>query len=242
MITLVLVEPLFAGNLGAVARIAANFDVTDLVLVRPQCSPLDDEALKYAVGVPAKTILHNARIVDTLSAALAQCSLSVAFVRKDNRSPKTTSYVEKVLSALSLQPQRVALVFGKEDHGLSNQDSELCTFEASIHTSNTYPSMNLSHAVAVVLHQVFTERATHNVPNSQSDLAPHQEVETLIDHLRTLMVDAEITTGDNPDKLLRPMALVLRRSGLTQRDIGHFRAFFSKTQNALERARKPVRR
>jgi TrmH family RNA methyltransferase len=250
-IRLVLVEPLFAGNLGAIARLAGNFNVRDIVLVSPHCSPQDTEALKYAVG-SNKAILEQMRIVETLSQALDQCVASVAFAKKDNRPARYFDYVghaRELLEKGAVHSQnKVALVFGKEDHGLSNHEIELCHHETVIHTDAAFVSMNLSHAVAVVLHGLYQMAQPHlsgfqqefrsQRYNEELDTpATAAELEALVEHLKQTMISAEITSGPNPEQLLRPMAAALRRAHLTKRDLGYFRAFFSKTQNTIQRYR-----
>ena len=239
----VLVSPLFAGNLRAVARSAANFDCDDVVLVNPQVGPNSSVAAKYAVGKSRK-VLESFTVVKTLQEALAGSSLSIAFSKKETpifrRSLTFDEFLEK---STEKDFEKIALVFGKEDNGLSNEDTMLCNFECPIPTSPEFFSMNLSHAVTVVLFSLYNKTlktpvrstSTFNEPKDPLDeTAGSAEVTELVNHFRNLMIDAEITVGGNPDKLLSCMNSPLRRAILTKREIGHFRTFLSKTQTYIQ--------
>ncbi len=250
----VLSHPLFPGNLGSVARACANFGVTDVVLVNAECSPTDIDALRYASGAPSKEVLASMKTAPSVAAAIADCQLAIAFARKENRPPRARDYSAAAWETLESALRggstgcKVALVFGKEDHGLPDEDIAVCSFECMIESADIHPTLNLSHAVAVVLHTLTREapdwsrkqkQATTTRWVSSEAIEPEdaparlEDIETTIAHWRRLLVDAGITTGNNPDQLLAPMAAVVRRAALTQRDVGYFRAFFSKLQNAI---------
>lgn len=240
-IRLVLVSPMYGGNLGSVARICANFDLRDVVLVSPLCSPSDEEALKYAVR-ESKEVLAGFRTVATLQEALAGCALSIAFNRKDNQPlsrPWSCAYAADLLG----KPGPIALVFGREDNGLTNEEAALCSVECAIPTSAFITSMNLSHSIAVVasaLYGAAEERRGSDPSRPQPDEldlpADHGDVSTLIEHLRALVADAGINRGTSAERLHGAMAQALRRAVLSRRDVGFFRAFFSKAQGAIGRA------
>ncbi|MCY4172848.1 MAG: RNA methyltransferase [Cyanobacteria bacterium MAG CAR3_bin_5] len=137
-------------NLGAVARLCANFAVRQLRLVAPRCDPHDPQALRMAVH--ARDILRNAPVFPHLDAALQDCGRVAACSARLVPEPLPTAAPEQVMPWL-LQPHPLpaALVCGREDHGLHNTELRRAGRLIRIPTAAAYSSMNLSHAMAVVL-------------------------------------------------------------------------------------------
>lgn len=137
-------------NLGAVARLCANFAVQQLRLVAPRCDPHDPQALRTAVH--AQDTLRNAPIFPNLDAALQDCGRVAACSARTAPEPLPTAPPEQVMPWL-LQPHPLpaALVCGREDHGLHNAELQRAGRLIRIATAPAYSSMNLSHAMAVVL-------------------------------------------------------------------------------------------
>ena len=137
-------------NLGAVARLCANFAVQQLRLVAPRCDPHDPQALRMAVH--AQDTLRNAPVFPTLDAALRDCGRVAACSARTAPEPLPTAPPEQVMPWL-LQPHPLpaALVCGREDHGLHNAELRRAGRLIRIATVPAYSSMNLSHAMAVVL-------------------------------------------------------------------------------------------
>jgi tRNA/rRNA methyltransferase len=155
----VLVEPAGPLNLGSVARLCANFAVSGLRLVAPRCDPQAPEARRMAVhGLP---LLEGARLFPTLAAALADCGRIVATTGRDEGAPLPLLPPAEALAWLvaappspAQSPAATALVFGREDRGLTNQELLQAGRLLRIGTGPAYASLNLSHAVAVVLHEL----------------------------------------------------------------------------------------
>ena len=149
----ILVEPLGPINVGSVARLCENFSVHELRLVSPKCNYLDQEAKKMAVrGVK---ILEKAILYEDLNSALSDCSRIIATCgRKEHGAIPLNSNKDALCWAHeSEREETIALVFGREDRGLSNEELLKANKVISLNTSENYPSLNLSHAVAIVLHQ-----------------------------------------------------------------------------------------
>ncbi len=153
MVSVILVGPLYSGNVGAVARVMKNFGFKDLVLVNP-CK-LDSEAGKYAVH--AKEILKSARRFRRFDDVRGEFDFLIAFSAVATpgdehflRIPLPVSALNKKLSSLK---GRIGLVFGREDIGLLNEEIEKCDMLVHITTSKEYGPLNLSHAAAVALYE-----------------------------------------------------------------------------------------
>ena len=165
----VLVEPAGPLNVGSVARLCANFGIDGLRLVAPRCDPLGEEARRMAVhGVE---LLERASLWPTLEAALADCNRVVATSGRLEGPPLPLLPPADALAWLlegSASPQADpvpqpagapgALVFGREDRGLANGELLQAGRLLQIGTGPSYSSLNLSHAVAVVLHELHTLR------------------------------------------------------------------------------------
>jgi tRNA/rRNA methyltransferase len=158
-LVVVLAEPRTPGNVGAVARAMANFDLDRLRLFGGV--PLDDDAYKRALH--AAPILDEAEHFDDLETALEGLDYIVGTSGITNlndkrhlRNPLTPAQLSERISSLD---GTVGLVFGREDYGLYNEELALCDVVVTVPTSPGYPVMNLSHAVAVVLYELRREMA-----------------------------------------------------------------------------------
>lgn len=159
----VLVEPKYSGNVGAVARSMKNFGVSSLFLVNP-CE-IDEEARVRAMH--AQEILDNARVFsgfEEVRRCLDYCAAtsSVVGVKEKSCLRKAVSLQEFAEQIQGLDG-RVGLVFGREDYGLYNSEIAVCDALVNIPTSEGYSSLNLSHAVAVVLYELFTQTVKPSV-------------------------------------------------------------------------------
>ena len=157
-IVVVLVDPEEPGNVGFVARALANFGVRDLRIVGwdPR-----EEMVAQIFSVRAHDILDSAGIFENLPSALEDIEAAWAATARAGRNHSVT----RALVSLEELPDptsrdgRVALVFGRESSGLTNEELGLCDMAFTIATSEGYPSLNLSHAVAIVLHHLFSKYA-----------------------------------------------------------------------------------
>ena len=161
-LALVLVEPAGPLNVGSVARLCANFDLHDLRLVAPRCDHLGEEARRMAVHAGA--LLEGARLYPDLAAALSDRTRVVAASgRVDSQALPIEGPAEAIPwllepqacpGAADHQPSTAALVFGREDRGLSTDELLQAGRILRIGTDAGYPSLNLSHAVAISLHEL----------------------------------------------------------------------------------------
>jgi len=159
-VKVVLVEPRVDGNVGAVARAMANFGFRELCMVNP-CT-LTDEAFKRAKH--ANYILKEATIVSSFEDAIADCfhvvgtsGIVTAGEKHYIRIPLTPKEFTDRLEGVE---EKIALVFGREDMGLSQEQLARCDLLVSIPSHEEYPILNLSHAVSIVLYELY-QRSIH---------------------------------------------------------------------------------
>ena len=151
----VLVEPNGPLNVGSVARLCANFEVDELRIVSPKCDIFSLEAKKMALK--GKDYLDRCRIFNSLEQAIFDCDLVLATCGRNDvsknfpvESPENIS--KWILSFKSIKS--LAIVFGREDRGLSNRELLFSQKIFSIETSKKFPSINLYHAVSIILYEL----------------------------------------------------------------------------------------
>lgn len=169
MLTIILVETEHAQNLGAVCRVMANFGIKDLVLINPACKREDIDAIKRAKHV-ATPILEHAKIADF--SVLKSFDLLIGTTARTGsayniaRSPLLPEEMAEMLhekSLLSDQKVRAGLVIGREGHGLSNAEIKQCDYVVTIPTHSEYDTMNISHAVAILLYEIYKKLGTSKI-------------------------------------------------------------------------------
>ncbi len=168
-VRIVLVEPAGARNLGSVARVMKNFGLTTLVLVNPQCDRFSDDAMHMAVH--AKSVLEQAIVVPDLPSALVGVHRVAATVgREEMQVESLRSVMPWLLPDLSQNPQngegdrdvmqiQSAIVFGREDHGLSNAELKYAQRHITIPSNPDYPSLNLAQAVGICCYELSQQAA-----------------------------------------------------------------------------------
>ena len=201
-ITVVLVEPKIEGNVGAVARTMKNFGLGDLRLVR-SCE-LGDEAFKRAKH--ARDLLENAESYESLEDATKDCSLVVGTSGIDTPSEK--KFVRIAMNPRDLSAKlenhegRAAVLFGREDLGLFNEELLKCDMLVKIPTSEAYPILNISHAASIVFYELFSAKVEKRPVREVTDL----EREKLNEFFRMLLL-----ATDHPRHTMERTEVMFRR-------------------------------
>ncbi len=221
---IVLVEPLYSGNVGSVARVMKNFGFSKLVLLNP-CE-LDMPA--RVMSVHAYNIIENARIEFSLKDVLSGSNTVVGMTglhgKTDNKHLRMPAYSPRQLKdKLSGKGGIVSLVFGREDDGLRTEELETCDIIVNIQTSPEYPSMNLSHAVAVVLYEL------SDIEGGERYLADHSDIELLYEHIEEVLNDIEYKEHKE-DKTKLMLQRILGRAELTGREVQTLRGVLRRIQ------------
>lgn len=168
-LTVVMVEPETPGNIGAVARVMANFGMEKLVLVKPQCK-INEDARRRAKH--AQSILKNASVRDWKW--LKRFDYVVGTAGKEStdynlpRTPLTPAQLAD--RVLRLKKTKIALLIGREGNGLYNEELQQCDFAVTIPTSVRYPSMNVSHALTVILYELFRQSSKDKITDAYTPI------------------------------------------------------------------------
>jgi tRNA/rRNA methyltransferase len=230
----VLVRPHVPGNLGSVARAARNFGVGDVRLVEPACSP-DEEAYRLASG--ADRLLDELRRWPTLVEAVADFDAVIATSSLRGRSERrwlTLAELPGFLDSVG-SDARVAYVFGPERSGLTEEERSRASATVNVPTEPTFPTMNLSHTVAVVLavHRTFTAASS---AGRGEDLAPSREIEAAIGHWdRALDAIGFYDTGHR-DRSLRDWRRIVAGRPLSAREVALLRGVANRILVSLKRS------
>jgi len=223
-IRVVLVNPKVPGNIGWSARAMKNMGLSQLVMVNPVEHRFEDVKL-FAYG--AEDVLKRARVFGSLTEALRDVHLTVGTTRRLGKKRRPSHLLrdaaEKIVA--TARDTTVALVFGCEDKGLTNDELSLCDMVVTIPEESDYPSLNLSHAVAIVCYELYL--ASRTEPQAPSlDLASREEIERMYEHLgRTLAGIGYERTGDRDllKNIMTSFRRLFGRAGLERHDINAIR-------------------
>ncbi|MEM4576767.1 MAG: RNA methyltransferase [Candidatus Nezhaarchaeales archaeon] len=150
---IVLVEPLYEMSIGLTCRVMKNFGFKDLCLVRPRTN-ISDVSRRFAVK--ASDLLERITIVDSLEEAVKGFDIKIGTTGKlaGPRNVVRTVVPPWHLRGLLKLDGKVALIFGREDIGLTNDELSMCDMVVNIPTSDEYPVMNITHAIAIILYEL----------------------------------------------------------------------------------------
>jgi tRNA/rRNA methyltransferase len=210
---IVLVEPKEAGNVGATARVMKNFGFRDLWIVgdHPKLHPI---AGWWASG--AEDLVESAQFAPTLHHALADAHITVATTSaRERTTPVDLNPVEVgQLSGSMDDSQTLALVFGREDSGLTWEEVIQCQRTAVIPTDPAFPTMNLAQSVGVFCYELST---TSRAPAAR-ELAPAARIERLHERVQSLLVEIGFLHGDNPYRVYDDLRTISARANLDGRE------------------------
>jgi tRNA/rRNA methyltransferase len=210
----VLVEPQEAGNVGAVARVMKNFGFEELWIVgeHPSLEPL---AGWWASG--AEDVVTSARIVPTLHHAIGDAQITIATTSARGRKATIDSLpsdVAKQFSSLK-DDETLALVFGREDRGLTREEVTQCQRTAGVSTNPDFPTMNLAQAVGVFCYALSIRPAE---AGPHTDRANAVILERLHERAESLLLEVGFLHANNPDRIYGDLRAIAGRADLNARE------------------------
>lgn len=218
-IRIVLVGTLYSGNIGSVCRAMANMGLRHLTLVAPRI--LDDWSDGKRMAVHATDILEARREVATLEEALADCAAVVGTTARGGLYRATVQtprvMVPEILRIAAKAP--VAIVFGREDQGLHNDEIAQCTHLIRIPVDENYQSLNLSQALLIVAYELYTATGTYVSPVEEGDaLATQATKAVLAAKWRQALLDIGFMEEQKADHLMQGFQRVFSRGVKTDPD------------------------
>ncbi|MEA3406157.1 MAG: RNA methyltransferase [Pseudomonadota bacterium] len=237
-IRIVLIETSHPGNIGSVARAMKNMGLSNLVLVNPKEFP---SLVASQRASSAGDVLDSARVVETLDEAVAGAKVVVgASARLRKVSWPQLNVRETAELALSTTAEgEVALIFGREDSGLSNAELDKCHYLAHIPTNPVYSSLNLGQAVQVFAYECLmaTEIKSVHSKGYNHDLATADQLEGFYDHLYQALQDIEFLDPAKNARFMRRMRRLFNRTQLDVKEVDILRGILTAAQRQANKER-----
>ena len=232
-IRLILVETTHPGNIGSAARAMKTMGLERLYLVNPNLNPYR-KAHELAAG--AYDVLQNAVITDSLDQAIAGCHLVIGSSARprdlalEGLTPRQSA--ELVIS--QSDETEVAIVFGREHAGLTNEELLKCQYHLHIPSNPDFSSLNLAQAVQVIAYEI---RIKHlqppaTVQTSEQLLASAQQIGLFYEHLEKILIDIDFLNPAQPKRLMQRLRRMFNRIHLESTEVALLRGILTQVQKS----------
>ncbi|WP_241610979.1 tRNA (cytosine(32)/uridine(32)-2'-O)-methyltransferase TrmJ [Rosenbergiella epipactidis] len=235
-IRIVLVETSHTGNMGSVARAMKTMGLSNLYLVNPLLKP-DSQAISLAAG--ASDLIGNATIVDTLDEAISGCSLVVGTSARSRSLPWPMLDAREcgMKSVEEGQQAPVALVFGRERVGLTNDELQKCHYHVAIPANPDYSSLNLAMAVQIIAYEVrMAWLASEQSPAApQTEESPYplvDDLERFYQHMEGMMLESGFIRQGNPSQVMSKLRRLFTRARPERDELNILRGMLSSFQKS----------
>ncbi|HAT1820138.1 TPA: tRNA (cytosine(32)/uridine(32)-2'-O)-methyltransferase TrmJ [Legionella pneumophila] len=241
-IRIVLVSTSHPGNIGSTARAMKTMGLSTLYLVSPKSFP-DLKAKEMAAG--ADDVLDAAIVTNTLDDALIGCQLILGTSARP-RGLSLPGLIPASCAELINQQSdntQVAIVFGREHAGLTNEELLKCHYHINIPSNPDYSSLNLAQAVQIIAYELrmklLSPRAEVALRNEEQATA--DEIEQFYEHLKEVFIEIKFLRPSNPRRLMQRVRRLFNRINLEKMEVSILRGMLSQVQKSLEWARKDNR-
>lgn len=225
-VKIILVGTSHSGNIGSAARAMKVMGLSKMILVSPQCE-VDAQAIALAAG--ASDIALNAEVVDTLEQAVADCGLVVGSSARSRTLEWPMLEPRECGEKLAQEGQQypVALVFGREKTGLTNDELQKCHFHVCIPANPEYSSLNLAMAVQTLSYEVrvaYLNNEKKGYQAQQEEAYPlHHELEMFYQHLEKVMIQTQFISKEQPGQIMNKLRRLFSRSRPESQEINILR-------------------
>lgn len=237
-IRIVLVNTTHPGNIGGVARAMKNMGLADLSLVAPRIFPSRDADARAA---GASDILQAATVVETLTEAIADAHLIVGASARGRNIPWPVMDPHELAGVVASvrNDQKVAIVFGREDRGLTNDELQLCHHHVHIPSVEGFSSLNLAAAVQVIAYELRMAQLKKDEAKIQApqwgtswdiELSEHKELELLFEHLEKVLIEIDFLDPGNPRQLMPRLRRLFQRAIPDKVEVNVLRGILSHIQ------------
>lgn len=234
-IQVVLCNTSHPGNIGSAARAMKTMGITTLTLVAPLVQP-DDHSL--ALSCNAKDVITNCRIVDSLEQAIADNHLVIAMTGRkrefNERIATPKEITPEILTAIAIQ-EKVSLVFGNEQNGLTIEQLEKCNRLVTIPGNPEYFSLNLAQAVQIVCYEIYSNY-NPNLEHLKTELrrATAQDIEHLLKRLDNLLDNSSFYTARNQIWVQRRLQNILHKAQLNREEADLLHGVFNNLREKIQ--------
>jgi tRNA/rRNA methyltransferase len=222
-VRIVLVEPAGARNVGSIARVMANMGLSNLVIVAPQCDWAGEEAQHMAVH--GRTVLDQAQISPDLPTALIGCQRIVATTHRAADLPRPPETPRQALTWLEEITADRAIVFGREDSGLTNQELDFAHRYLRIPVAPTYTSLNLAQAVGICAYELQQLAMVPTFPTlskknlAKQGVAPVDQIDRYLQQLETLLLEVGYLQSHTAVDRMAKLRRIANRAALSDQEL-----------------------
>jgi tRNA (cytidine32/uridine32-2'-O)-methyltransferase len=232
---IVLVDTSHPGNIGATARAMKTMGLTQLYLVNPKKFPHVDASARAA---GADDILAKATITDSLTAALKDCNLIFGTSARLRDLPLTLisprAAAEKIYSNKKCE---IAIIFGRENNGLTNYELSCCHYHIAIPTNPNFSSLNLAAAVQIIAYEIkMTDLSNSailkntNTIGTKEELATATDLELFYNHLQEALIETKFIDPAQPKKIMLRLKRLFNRTFLSKIEVNILRGILTAKQ------------
>tara|TARA_B100000287_G_scaffold432608_1_gene492325 strand:- start:5936 stop:6673 length:738 start_codon:yes stop_codon:yes gene_type:complete len=237
-VKIILIETSNSGNIGSTLRAMKTMGFSNLCLVKPKNFPSDDVV---ALAANASDLINSVEVVDNLEEAIDGCKLIIGTSSRERKVPwpneSIVTAAPKII-AESKKKNTVAILFGKEDRGLTNDELQRCNLHMHIPANKDYPVLNLAMSVQVVCYQLFISDALKTNPEISEywdvPLAEANHVNRLIEHFIAVAEKLEVFNKGNPRQIGARIKRLFTRIGLDEMEVNFLRGFLAAIEKKLE--------
>jgi tRNA (cytidine32/uridine32-2'-O)-methyltransferase len=231
-ISIVMVGTTHPGNVGAAARAMHNMCINQLVMVSPKC-PVGEVAFARAAG--AHSILDQRLTVDTMEEAIQDCELVIgSTARSRSLSWPKLSPSDMAKKTWSLDDKsKVAIVFGREHSGLTNEELQLCNYMVSIPTNPDFSSLNVASAIQVMCYEIYKTLDEGQAIESlalDEPTATSFDLEGHFNHLEQVLLKTGYLNPAKPGQLLQRLRRLYQRANLSKNEVNILRGILSSVE------------
>ncbi len=239
-IRIVMVHTTHPGNIGAAARAMKNMGLSQLYLVAPKHYPSSEAAFRAA---SALDVLDGAIVVDTFEEAIAGCALVVGSSARERRIPWPLLDSRRACEQAYQEARRtsVALVFGREDRGLTNEELQQCQLHVNIPASEAYSSLNVAMAIQVLAYEIRMAHLSSQLPADPMHgwdipMASADDVERLFAHMEEALSEMGFLKAAAPKQAMARLRRMFQRTRLDQMEVNILRGMFTIAQQWVRKA------
>ena len=239
LLKFVLINTSHPGNIGASARAIKNMGFKGLQLVNPKDFPNKIAGFRAKAAID---VIEFTKVFKSIDEAIEDCHFVVGTSARNRKIPwpmkEPREAAEQILKRVVNNNEKVAILFGQEDRGLTNEELGRCNLHIHIPSSEDYSSLNLSQAVQIISYELRLAMINYLGISSEVDwdvsLATDQETENLIQHMNEVMLELDFYDPDNPRKILERVRRFFKRARIDVMEANIFRGIFSATQKRLK--------
>jgi tRNA/rRNA methyltransferase len=232
MISVVLIQPETSGNVGAIARVMQNFDLSDLYLVEPKIDYLDEQAkVRSKHGIK---VLESAKILsfeevrnkfDMLVATTAKIGNDLNL----NRVPMLPSELANLVAKTK---GNIAIVFGRESTGLTNKEIEICDFSVTIPATQNYPTLNISHACTILFYELFKTKYENEL---KFDMINRDEKNVILEKFNQILDKLDFSSIEKKQTQEKFLKKFISKSFMTKKEAYILLGFLKKLNQKIKK-------